>query len=355
KATLQSQTASQKPSPVPAAPAKEESIVKSLKTYRGAIEEAIQHKNVSVVSIAAAEAERRGAAGHSAAQASAPEGEEVSHELGLRIAAIVGGIALLVGALGLIVFVFLRPAVTSPVQNNFPSPFISVDATQIVAIPVLQWKRGTLMTELEKARESTSLSLGLMSRLYVVEASSTEQYSVDAPTFLGTLAPDTPPELLRSLGGEYLLGIHVFDANQTFLILDIENYTTAYSAMLGWEWTMQADLEPLFTRKPRPRIPEEGFVPPPAPAIVATSSATSTAGSATSSTTVNQPPPQFIQPRFIDRVVENRDTRVIQNQAGDILLLWTFLDRSTLLITTNEYTLREVVSRLNRPPVIPLP
>lgn len=322
-------------------PAKEESIVRPLETYRGAIEEAIQKKNVSVVSIAAAEAERRTAASQTPTAQVRPPQEETSHEMGLRIAAIAGGIALLVGALGLIVFVFLRPAVTSPVQNNIPSPFISVDETRIIAIPISQWNRGALMAEVEQARGATTLSLGLMSRLFVVQASSTEQYSVDAPTFLGALTPDAPPELARSLGGEYLLGIHSFDGNQAFLILDIESYEQAYAGILAWERTMQEDLAPLFTRTPRPRIPEEGITP------------STSSGQAT--TSAPSTPPQFIQTKFVDRIVENRDTRVLQNETRDILLLWTFLDRNTLLITTNEYTLREVISRLTRPPVIPLP
>jgi hypothetical protein len=58
---------------------------------------------------------------------------------------------------------------------------------------------------------------------------------------------------------------------------------------------------------------------------------------------------------FVDRVVDNHDSRVIQNAAGDILLLWTFLDRNTLVITTNQYTLSEVISRLNTSSLVPQP
>jgi len=53
--------------------------------------------------------------------------------------------------------------------------------------------------------------------------------------------------------------------------------------------------------------------------------------------------------------VENRDTRSYLNSSGDILLLWTFLGRNIILITTNEYTLREVLSRMSSAPVVPIP
>jgi len=49
------------------------------------------------------------------------------------------------------------------------------------------------------------------------------------------------------------------------------------------------------------------------------------------------------------------DARVLQNQYGDVYLLWTFLDRNTLVITTNDATLREVISRLKEAPITPIP
>jgi hypothetical protein len=46
---------------------------------------------------------------------------------------------------------------------------------------------------------------------------------------------------------------------------------------------------------------------------------------------------------------------VIQSQSGDILLLWTFVNRNILVITTNESTLREIISRLADPSIVPTP
>ena len=91
---------------------------------------------------------------------------------------------------------------------------------------------------------------------------------------------------------------------------------------------MAADLGPLFTRTPSPTINT-------ATTPAATSTSTATPASLT----------------FADKIVENRDARVITNQVGDILLLWTFLDHGTILITTNDATLREIVSRASSAPV----
>jgi hypothetical protein len=59
--------------------------------------------------------------------------------------------------------------------------------------------------------------------------------------------------------------------------------------------------------------------------------------------------------KFTDRIIENHDTRALETNLGDIVLLWTFLDRSTLVITTNEATLREILSRHKNFPILPLP
>jgi hypothetical protein len=122
----------------------------------------------------------------------------------------------------------------------------------------------------------------------------------------------------------------VYNDNQPFLIVRVDSYEAAYAAMLAWEPTMQADLSPLFDYTPTVHIPEQGI--------------------ATTTT-----PTQFIQTGFVDKIVENHDARVIQNSTGDVSLLWTFIDRNTLIITTNDATLREIISRLQTAPVTPIP
>jgi hypothetical protein len=102
---------------------------------------------------------------------------------------------------------------------------------------------------------------------------------------------------------------------------------------------MRAELSPLFDREVSPAVLIDPDLPESLPA--STTAASSTPESA----------PGIIDTAFKDRVVENRDARVIENAEGTILLLWTFLDRRTILITTNEATLREVISRMAVTPI----
>ena len=303
-------------------PPKETATVQPLQTYKGDIENLIKDKNISVVNIAAAEAEKRAQASPTPEHGGAGEGRSLL----TKIMMMLGGLVLLAAAGGIGIFIYTELTATVSIPEDTPAPFITVDKTTVVALPQAELSRVTLMQELEKVKQASGVSLGLIERLLPATISTTlegdTRTALSAERFLEVLASNTPEELVRTLEPQYLLGVHIFDGPQAFIILRTDSYERAFAAMLEWERTLRNDLAPLFTRVPRPRTPEEP-------------SATSTAASA-----------QIFNTGFVDQIVENRDTRAIHNETGDLLLLWTFLDRNTIVLTTNEYTLREIISRL---------
>ena len=294
----------------------DDSAVKPLQTYQGDIESLVESKKVSVVSIAAAEAERNA----STPGQKAPDrsfGELVSSRTSLYA----GGGVLILLALGALAYVFLQGGTVAPAPAA-PAPFLFVDETQAVQTTTEE-SRDELMSALVAAKGQVRLSVGLVARLAVAAPvgasdSAASESEMDAQTFLQIIAPDIPQNFLRTVEPRFLLGVHSYDENAPFLILKVDSYETAYSGLLTWESTLYGGLLPLFARNPSPRANSD------------------TASSSTHST-------------FIDAIVENRDARAVKNSAGDILLLWTFLDRRTVVITTNNATLREVISRLSLP------
>src|SRR3989344_739978 len=311
----------QSPAPVPPPPPPvPPSEVHPLQTYQSDIEKVVTDRGVSVVSIAAAEAER---SGKEHKNAPVPQASLTT----LSYAA--GGLLLLAAAGGLPVYALTRPT-SLPAPQEFRAPFISVDGTALVLVAADE-SRATLMQKLEAARKSTDLAVGLVERLYLsTDKEGTAPLSTQ--DFFATLLPNAPEELVRTLSGPYLLGVHSFDENQSFLLLQVDAYATAYAGMLKWERTIYGDLSPLFVRVPSPRIQKTPD---------------------TASSTAPQAEEKFLPTDFTDKVVENRDTRALVTPEGDILMLWTFLGRATLLITTNEYTLRQVISSLQSPAATP--
>ncbi len=342
------------PTPVPSPkPAAEVSSVKPLETYQSDIESVMQGSNTSVVSIAAAEAQRRAQKGRDTAplEPAVPLKDRLA-SFGKRFAMVAAGIVLVGVAAGVLAYFFLRPT-TVPVVTSPTSPFISVDEAKAVTIKPDEPTRD-IMNKLEASRESVSLSLGLMERIVPAVASSTPNGDVlnalSAQTFLSLIAPNIPASLLRTIEPNFLLGVHVYDANQPFLIVRVDSYQEAFSGMLAWEFYMQRNLSPLFDYVPSAHI--NNTPAPIVPTTAGTSTATSTASTTIVSSPIAQPP---VVPDFIDKVVENHDARVLINPTGDIYLLWTFIDRNTLVITTNAATLREIISRLQNAPVTQTP
>jgi hypothetical protein len=351
------QPAAKKPSPG----------IAPIETYQGDIEGLVQSKNVSVLTIAAAEAARRGAAAGAAAEAPQAPSVDIMQWL-KRGGMVAAGVVLIALAAGAVAWV-LQPPRAVEVQDVVAAvPFIQVDASKQLSVPDTAVSHRTFIDALVGQRDSVSLSLGLMEALLLGTASSTAQGRVFVPLSAGTLltylSPSVPSSLVRSVSpSSYLLGVHSYDGNQPFLILKADSYEGAYAGMLAWEQAMPSEMRSLFVRVPPVLIRNDPAPSVPAAPSTATSTATSTPAGTASSTvaTTSAPAPSpslpvpALPPKFIDKIVENHDARVIENADHQILLLWAFANRNVLVITTNEATFREVLSRLETAPIVPTP
>jgi hypothetical protein len=325
----------------PTAPAekpKEESLVRALETYGSDINRVVQSGEVSVASMAAAEAKRTHVA---SGETLAPGGVgdlPAPTQSPIRTVLYIASGILLISAVGIVATLLIRPGPVAVRQNAQTVPFMDVDDTIVVPSDASP-RRDILMTSLDTARKQLSLPLGLVAQLYIADGTSSQPMSVQ--TLLSTLAPDIPQDLLRTLEQPYLLAVHSFDENEAFLVLQVDSYQQAYAGMLAWEPTMRTELLPLFTRTP--------------PAHIQAQTIDTVATATTSQDASSTPADGFLRTGFVDQVVDNHDARVILSPSGDLLLLWTFTDRNTLVITTNEYTLNEVIRRLTTASLVPQP
>lgn len=348
----------------PSVPPSSQDEVSPLQTFQGDIAGSIQTKGTSVVSIAAAEAARRGT--QPVSQDAQLTQSSDTHPLRNILFGIIGFL-FLAGAGGVLVYALVSNA-PLPAQQAGVAPFIAIDASSKVSLPAsVQGKE--LMQQLTAAKQSVSLSLGLVSQLYIEQvATSTDSAPVymNAQSLLSVLTPNIPSTLLRDLTPVYLLGVHSFGTNQPFLILKVDSYEQAYAGMLTWEGTMKPDLSPLFAYVPLPAVGKlqqqltaasstGATTTAPAAPVLVSSSTTATSTSNATSTSLASSPQAAAQASFSDAIVENHDARVTYDQYGTIDFLWTFLDRQTLVITTNPDTLHEIIVRLNQTPITTKP
>jgi hypothetical protein len=161
----------------------------------------------------------------------------------------------------------------------------------------------TLSDALGARRAGDALALGDVEEIDVTRDGAPVS-AYDILTALGA-----PNELARNATGIWI-GVHAFNHTQPFMLISVSAYDRAFAAMLSWESTMADSLGAFFA-------------PPWAPTGV-------TAHAPTLS--------------FSDTVTANLDVR---ESGTEWPIVYAFPRRDLILITTNENTLREIVTRLS--------
>jgi hypothetical protein len=136
---------------------------------------------------------------------------------------------------------------------------------------------------------------------------------VDFGRFMEILESGIPPELIRSVGSEYSLGLYGgTDSNVPFFIFNTDTFDNAYAGMKLWEISMTNDIGGIFMNTQTLSV------------IVASSSAS----------------------LFRDKVYYNKDTRVVFGRDGNPVLLWAILDGTRIIMTRDGETLNAIMRRL---------
>ncbi len=285
-----------RPSQVKAAPAAQTPATAPLRagelqrvrTYAADMSEEIRKRGETLTTIVGAERQR-------SLKETALEEEPAGRSRSVwQIWLILAGAALLI-VLGIGAVVGVIVAMHKPAVAIAKPDIINVNSKVPVAID----GNVVLTDQLAAARNSASLSLGDIESFSITRAG----------------ARLTPEETLNLLGApstlarnatDVLIGVHSFDRNQPFILITTSAYDLSFAAMLSWENTMGENLGAFF---------------------------------APSNASGNPPPLSFT-----DKVRSNTDTRESQESWH---IVYAFPRKDVLLITTNEATIREVMTRLS--------
>ncbi|HVS79425.1 MAG TPA: hypothetical protein VHF05_00425, partial [Candidatus Paceibacterota bacterium] len=173
---------------------------------------------------------------------------------------------------------------------------------------------------------SQAVPSGQIKYLKLVESGAAVEQDATISRFLALVEAKAPAEFVRSLDGTFMAGIYGDgQASDPFLLIKLSSFDNAYSGMLTWESTLWNDLGPLMSAdRAAPVVKDTGF------AVTGTTTAFVTAPS---------------QSDFDDLIVNNLNTRVVRNDAGQIIFLYSFIDNDTLLITTNDLAFQGITSK----------
>lgn len=293
--------------------------VQTIKTFQSDVANAVRQDNVSMIKIALAEKKRQ------EKQGTFDEALENSKNTNTLIIAGISVVALLAIAGALFFF-------TSSTSNSTISPitpqYTSYQSRILEAEQKIPFDTDianlTIIEQFVQKQKTVKTELGDIQQINFVQTVGTTTVELSSAQFLDKLQTRAPDSLLRSLQGDFTFGIYSFTPKDSFLVLKIDPsaYDTAYAGMLEWERYIEDDIGGLLINS---------IIQP----TVSTTTATDTPA-----TNV------FRRKPFVDRVIQNKDARVLLNEEGKIQMLYTFFDESTIIFSSSELMLKELIVRL---------
>ncbi|QQR50609.1 hypothetical protein IPF86_01665 [Candidatus Nomurabacteria bacterium] len=276
--------------------------IEPLRTYQSDMAEALREQQGSVIKIAIAEQKKK----EDTAKLISPVAKK-------NIAFLVGSIACLVIAGGIFGYLYFFHDSDPIVVEKKPTieTLIFADAHQSV-------DTGSLLTKkqlVDAIREKLILpqDAGKITAILLTAPTYPGARMLTTEEFLKKLESDADPTLIRSFDEEYMFGTHMEIVNVPFLIFKTNSYDTAFSGMLTWERKLFDNMYELF------------------------------------GLSIEGDNAALFQKKFEDIIVENRDGRVLRDGAGNIVMVYVFLDTETILVTTSIDTIKEILVRLQTP------
>lgn len=264
-----------------------------LRTYQGDVEKIITDNHVSVTTIAVAEQERKIVEQESGMVV---ENSNLKNKLFIYL-----GLFLFISGIIIIGVIFFIKSQKNQ-ENNLSSQTTLINYVSEVDLSFASTTRGELLKKILK--EKTDFNKQINSVLYLNFTDNKEISGVS--DVLLRIAPFIPQTLVRSLDKKYMFGVYSYDKNETFIILTTKDYGASFAGMLKWENTMTEDFGEIFNLQKRD---------------------------------TNSPY------MFTDESIQNKDLRVMKDENNVTILLYSFIDKNTIVITKNESILTHVYDK----------
>lgn len=291
----------EKPPQKPSATLPKKDAMYRLRTFESDVADAVKNNQASVVKMVVAEKERkqetivesrrvesRPVPMHTPYTAPRSKRNILFPLLSIFLIVIGGGI--------LFYFFKNKPTIEPAPLPQIPAGIISVESAQRVPLPAEKNIVINVAGLQGEPQENT-----------IVGITFTEDTTpLEAQRFATLLNTSVPTFFIRALKPTFSTGLHFIPSGQPFIIFKTNSYENAFAGMLSWEPSMFNDLSSPFGLNP-------SLIP---------------------------------QSAFQDKIIQNKNVRELVDNTGIVLLLYSFFDKETLIITTNEETFKEITRRL---------
>lgn len=285
-----------------------------IRTFQGDIADAIKSDNVSMIKVALAEKKRQETKGKFDTVVQTKKNDSLFYMISI-------GIALIIFlAISLLLFFNAnKKDIAEQDQNTQTQPLIYSEFS--IVIDTNNRDANDLERIVARIKEE-SFDLGNVKEIVLTTGIGTSTRKVGTESFFELMNTRASDSLIRSLDSNFFFGAYAFSKPyDTFFIFKVNSYDNAFAGMLEWENGLDVDLGSILISKK---------------ALIPSQNSTSTA------TTTNHSKKRM----FVDKVLQNKDTRALIDEKGSVLLLYTFIDKKTLIITSSDKSLKELLFRL---------
>lgn len=189
-------------------------------------------------------------------------------------------------------------------------PIKIADITKYQIIELLNKNKGDLVANKIKNR----INIGLPT-------------DVSIENFLNKIQYSGPESILRSLDSSHAYNFGLYHTQngifETYFLTKIDIFDLAFSGMLDWEHSMPIDLQYIYSINKKDT--EQG---------------TSSSSVSTSTQSLKK------IPKFTDKVIKNIDTRIYVDEDKKIQIIYGFINKEYLLITSGENSFVDIVNKL---------
>ena len=319
----------------------ESADVRPIRTYQEDIADVIKNDNVSMIKIALAEKKRQdsNAGFNTIVESNTKSGKTY----------LIAGIAFVVLVIVGLAFGYIY--IQSQTASKQATDVAKMQVPQVIYtemtsdFSVDNMDSNDIIKSIDQEKNGV-MDTGTMKAVYLTTGEGTSTQALTTEQFFSVLGTRIPNSVVKSLDPVFLLGVYAYTPREMFVIFKVKSYDTAFAGMLDWEPNIETDIGNIFISNDSTKSINPLTTSTVSTSTTASSSDLSANPAGTTTPNTGSSLQIFTQKRFVDKVLSNKDTRILQDQSGTPYMLYTFLDKNTLVIATSEKALKEILFRI---------
>lgn len=276
--------------------------IQNIHTYSSDMADAVREQEATVIKIALAEKERKEREKYI---------EQDKKNFSSNIFYVIGGIALVVSSIWATSYFIQKGKEASSIAVKKTTVDTLIKTDEQVMIDVTNITNKQDLISAIKTEKSKEIKIGNTKSIVLYTKTDTETKLVSAQDLIDKLNINLPGPLARSFGESFMLGIYQTGGQRNiFLIFSTNDYNSSFAGMLSWEPTILSSVFTLF------------------------------------SVNVSSSLDSVFETPWQDKIILNKDSRVLSLADGTELLSYMFIDKNKLILTDKEDTIKEMIQRL---------